>query len=128
MAQRRPSTAALFAAIRQQDVARVQDLMTLGLALDRPNAEGDTPLTAAAAMGSVAILQRLIAAGANVMYGLERLPLHLAAEAGHLDCVRVLLDAGVAVDAYEEGAWTALMAAASAGHLVIVQLLVQRRV
>ena len=67
----------------------------------------------------------LITAGANVNYGFEKLPLHTAAEQGHLEVVRLLLDAGANVEGYEEDNWTALMSASSAGHLPIVKLLVE---
>ncbi len=51
-----------------------------------------------------------------------------AAEKGHLEVVRLLLDAGADAEGYgyESDCWTALMEASFAGNLLIVQLLVAR--
>ena len=51
-------------------------------------------------------------------------PLHVAAMAGQVQSVRLLLDAGAAVDA--PGPGTPLLLAAGSGHLEVVKLLVER--
>jgi ankyrin repeat protein/L-ascorbate metabolism protein UlaG (beta-lactamase superfamily) len=53
-------------------------------------------------------------------------PLHHAARAGHTEAVRLLLDAGVAVDIGDNENSTALDVASSAGKLETVSLLVER--
>ncbi|CZR51502.1 uncharacterized protein PAC_01379 [Phialocephala subalpina] len=52
--------------------------------------------------------------------------LHLASQYGHLNIVRTLLDAGVEIDAKDDGMTTALVRACSAGHDGIVTLLLDR--
>ena len=71
----------------------------LPLGLDAADAQGYTALHWAAAKGSVGLLGRLLAAGANKEAAASdgMTPLHLAAKAGHVGAVRALLDAGCRV-------------------------------
>eukprot|EP00049_Salpingoeca_infusionum_P007023 m.114564 g.114564 ORF g.114564 m.114564 type:complete len:1061 (-) comp13543_c0_seq4:1459-4641(-) len=52
-------------------------------------------------------------------------PFHIAAAAGHIEIVRLLLDKGVDIDVQTQYGWTPLMHACSHGHDAIVQLLLQ---
>jgi len=56
----------------------------------------------------------------------ETQPLMVAAAFGHVDTVRVLLDAGADVNAKDLTGWTPLHAAAFKGNLEIVRLLLER--
>lgn len=108
----------LKAAVLKGDITTVRTLLQTG-ADPNPSVWYETPaLVVAAHKGCGEIVQELIAAGAEVNRGFDERPLHTAAEEGHLEVVRLLLD--------EEDYWTALMAASEAGHLPIVQLLVER--
>jgi ankyrin repeat protein len=55
-----------------------------------------------------------------------RTPLLSASHMGHVDAVRLLLDAGADVEAQNEGGKTALMYAAQYGHASVARLLIER--
>jgi uncharacterized protein len=117
---------ALAAAIARNDVRTVEALLKSGVSF-RPANWYDTPvLVTAAAKGYTDIVQALIIAGANVNSGYDRLPLHIAAEQGHLAVVQHLLNSGACLHDQEESGRTALMCAAAGGHLPIVQTLIAR--
>jgi ankyrin repeat protein len=88
----------------------------------------------AAADGRLAAAVRLLARGADPAERYAFLPgegsagnaLHAAARSGHVDLVRTLLDAGMAVDSRTANGWTALHLAAWAGRREIVELLLGR--
>jgi hypothetical protein len=70
--------------------------------------------------------QQAIAGGADLdaVHGShDSTTLMKASEAGRLDLVRLLLDAGAAVDARQRDGATALMAAAQSGHTAVVAML-----
>jgi hypothetical protein len=82
-------------------------------------------VTAAAQAGRADILKELLAAGAKAMpeFGF---PLHRAARKGHIECVRVLLDAGVPVNMPDPPNDTALHEAAKGGHRELAAFLLSR--
>jgi bla regulator protein blaR1 len=107
-----------------------------------PDSQGNTPgnspgnttgldraLIRAAATGDISGIEELLRAGANVncalTFGEFTSPLTGAAEKGHLDAVRLLLDRGA-----DPNLWprlkTPLIYAAEAGHVEIVSLLLDR--
>ncbi|KAG8184304.1 hypothetical protein JTE90_008988 [Oedothorax gibbosus] len=53
-------------------------------------------------------------------------PLIFACAAGHVDTVRLLLDAGASLEVHNENGHTPLMETASAGHVEVAKLLVER--
>jgi ankyrin repeat protein len=57
---------ALFNAIEAGDVEQVKTLLAAGVALDRKDTRGRTPLTLASGLGNLEILQALLAANAAV--------------------------------------------------------------
>lgn len=76
-------------------------LDTPGITVNGVNNEGMTPLWCAVSGGSVAVLRRLIAAGASVDWRVEsgiKAPLLMAAEDGREELVQVLICAGADIN------------------------------
>lgn len=86
-------------------------------------------LSQAALRGDAKTVQRLVAArgksraSVNVKDKEGYSPLHYAAEAGHADIVRILLERGADADLATDTGFTALCLAAKGGHESIVRLM-----
>ena len=93
------------------------------------NISGDTPLHVACTYNSGRTLKRLIQLGASIEIKNESFwtPLILAAKNNAKDCVKILLQNQVIVDAIdkEDNSQTALIYAANHGHHEIVKLLIE---
>lgn len=78
-------------------VILIQHMKALGLTIDFPDKEGNTPLNVAASTNAPRSLKLLLEQGANPLLRnhLHNTPLHEAVRYGHLACVEVLLQAGV---------------------------------
>jgi ankyrin repeat protein len=89
--------------------------------------DGRTSLAAAAAVGDLDCLKRLLALGAGptVKNGRGTLSLHEAAARGQIGAMRLLLDAGVSIAATAAGGKTPLHRAAQAGHIEAVDFLLE---
>ncbi|MDI1227880.1 MAG: ankyrin repeat domain-containing protein [bacterium] len=84
----------------------------------------DVQLAEVTKQGDVSWMMQLVAAGARVNSDVEHSALVWAANEGHLDAARWLLDNGSDVESKSPDKWTPLMSAASKGHSLIAQLLV----
>ncbi len=115
----------LIAAVMSENLNAVQTLLRLGAKVQASVWYETPPLVFAAKQGLLEIVCELVAAGANVNNGFDCLPLHEAANGGHEEVVRILLEAGAEVDAYEEDCWTALMSASNQGYKEVVQILLE---
>ena len=106
-------TTALHWAARRDDVATARSLLEAGAGATAANRIGVTPLRLAAINGSAAMLEVLLAAGADANARLTAqgdTALMLAARTGRIDAIETLLDRGANVNAVEDlGATTALM-------------------
>jgi len=117
----------LVEAIKTGDTATVRTLIAKGQAtVAEP--DGTTPLHHAAHLDQPAVIDALIAAGADVRaanrYGVT--PLSLAAENGSAAGVERLLKAGADANTTLPGGETALMTAARSGKADVIRLLVAR--
>ncbi len=120
------------------EAAALGDLLRLRVLLDADPAalqsfsgDGWTPLHLAAAFAGPDAVRLLLERGADV-HAVSRnpqqnQPLHAAlALSGDLETIRLLLDAGAAVNATQAGGFTPLHSAASAGRRQAAELLVAR--
>jgi ankyrin repeat protein len=121
----------VFEAAALADAAALRALLRQTPALARETgADGFTPLHLAAFFGTPECVVALLAAGADpaVAAGNAMLvtPLHSAVSRRKTENVRALLQAGVPVDARQQGELTALHAAAHNGDRLIVEMLLSR--
>ena len=115
------------------DLEAVRAWLSDGAEVDQPLEHGNTALCLAARNGHRALVELLIAAGANLgargtwigrtVYTRGFTPLLLALEAEHADVVLSLLDAGARADAADETGATALMIAARSAPALVPRLL-----
>jgi hypothetical protein len=91
--------------------------------VDVRNSVDESPLMLAALKGELALCQSLIKRGANVNKP-GWAPLHYASTGGHLDVMRLLLDAYAYIDASSPNGTTPLMMAAQYGSDEAVSLLI----
>lgn len=119
---------ALYAAASSGELEVVETLLSLGADPDEcGGAKYHTPLGAASAEGHLAVVRRLIKAGANVEYSDTRMgnALQIAACRGHSDCVRVLVKAGLDLFASGGERGFALSCAASFGHVDTIETILK---
>ncbi|KAL2652574.1 hypothetical protein R1flu_020702 [Riccia fluitans] len=89
--------------------------------------EGWTPLQSASSGGKGAVVEALLAAGADVNLANKggRTPLHYAASKGHADIASMLISCGAKVNRKDKVGCTALHRAASSGHSSMCELLLE---
>ena len=126
-AERDGSTALLWA-VYNADLEMTRALVAAGAKVDAANRYGVTPLLQAARTGETALIEALLTAGASptLAHPEGETPLMAAARSGKVESVRLLLARGADVngtDEYQEQ--SALMWAASEGHLNVVQALLE---
>ncbi len=106
--------------------------------LNRQGKNKNTPLTYAAEIGDIQIIETLIQAGADIEArggSYSATPLYYAAKAGHAEVVQRLLEAGAKTEARDQFCYTSdqtkvigytpLHQAAKVGHAQVVQILLQ---
>ena len=119
---------ALHWAVRLDNLAMANSLLTAGAKPTMANRVGATPLLLAALNGSADMIELLLEHGANANARLTQTGdtvLMLAARTGLPPAVKVLLDHGAQVNALENwGQATALMWAVAEGHSEVVSMLI----
>ena len=119
-------TSLLFDAVRRAEPDKVRRMLAAGVSLDYLDEEGDPIVVAAATRGDSEVVALLVDAGADVDAVSEtsgEAALHRAIRNDHVDAVRVLLSAGVNLDALVAGDVTPLMYAAITGADKVAVLL-----
>ena len=123
-------TSALHWAAYVNDAETSAALIRAGARVDAPNRYRVTPLALASQNGNAAIIEQLVAAGADPndprqAVNAGETPLMHAARSGQVEAVRALARAGADVDAQESwNGQSALMWAAAEGHVPVVDLLI----
>ena len=120
----------LFYSIRKGDVKEVELLLDKGVDVHANDHIGWPPMVRAAEHGQLAIVETLLARGADPLKGTigNRLPLHFAAEGRHLAVVSLLLkQPSVDPNQKDFAGQTALFKAADKGHHEMVELLLQQK-
>ena len=115
----------IFDAARANDAVRVKQLVAEHVNIDKPGADGFTPLILAAYSGSPEVVEVLLANHADVHVASRMGNALMAASfQGYAEIVKQLLKAGARVNDTNEAEGTALMFAALSGRTQVVQLLI----
>ncbi len=119
-------TEELLKAAAQGNRAKIESLLSMGLAADARN-QSITALIEAAKNGHSECVEVLLKAGADVNhpYGCDWTALIEAARKGHTECVDLLLKSGANVNWADQAGSTALIEASRGGHTGCVDLLVE---
>jgi ankyrin repeat protein len=119
--------AALVAAAREGEVARVRDLLARGVSASAVDGSGSSALMAAAANGHLECVHALLrdGAGFNARDPSGRTALMSACANRQVEILRTLLAAKAEVNAQDAEGKTGLMLAASAGSADVVQALLE---
>lgn len=123
------NTALILAATGTDDkVEIVSYLLEQGATVNAIGGGGATALIMAAQNGNTAVAEQLILAGADINYQddtqYQQAPIHWAARNGQFEILKLLLDAGVNIDAVENTNSSAIFYAAYYGHPDIVDHLI----
>lgn len=120
----------LLAAVIRDDWNSVSTLLAAGLDLNKHNHTGYAPLPMAVRLNQVAMIEKLLAAGADPSIGNngndEAIPLNQAARGGHLHLVELLLGRGANVNKANARGYTALHLAVAYQRLEVARLLLDR--
>ena len=116
----------LVDAAAQQDAPAVRELLSEGVAVNEPRADGTTALLWAAHWDNREMVELLLDAGADVNAADDHggIPLMRACENASLAVVETLLAAGADANAAQTSGLTSLMIAAGTGNVQVVRALV----
>ncbi|KXZ44525.1 hypothetical protein GPECTOR_66g253 [Gonium pectorale] len=110
------------------DLARVDQLLQGGVAVDSAGKGGWTPLHLALCGGSCEVVERLLAAGASASQATHgHTPLHCACFGGHVDVAELLISRGGSVKHPDKDGDSPLHSASHNGQTGVVEALLQAR-
>jgi len=117
---------AFFAAVQQDDVNQLAQLLAAGVDPGVEDEAGHTPLHVAVIGDHGHSVRMLLEAGAdpNLPGPPAETPLHVAAARGHREIAACLADHGAKINSRDERGWTPLMHAAFKGHQPVCELLI----
>ncbi|KAK0515302.1 hypothetical protein JMJ35_002681 [Cladonia borealis] len=122
---------ALHAAVRNNDVAMAENLLSKGCSIEDFDSRGWTPLHTAAARGNLEVLRCLVAQAGNIDIAGKQMnkdtPLGLAAEHDKAGAIEILAAAGATIEARNSSNYTPLMVAASEGSYNALRTLIELR-
>jgi uncharacterized protein len=115
-------------AAQNNDVERVQDLLTKGTNPNTVDGDGRTALIYAATAGNAPVAKLVLDAGAKttLLDKSGNSALHYAAERGNVEVLRLMLDAKAPPDLLNKQGATPLLIAAGRGRAEAVRLLLDR--
>ncbi len=119
----------LMAAVIENHRDVVEELIDRGANIDARDIERRTALMQAVNRGAVRAVRMLVKFGANIeMVTLkeEKNALHLAAQTGHQEITKILLEHGAKINKGDGNNMTALMHAVKNGHHDVAELLLSR--
>ena len=91
----------LTQAVRNNDIAKVEELIKQGFDVNKKDDQGFTPLIISAGLGNAKIVKLLIDAGADVNLCESQMgasPLHKAAQSGSVEIAEMLIAKGAVID------------------------------
>jgi uncharacterized protein len=108
-------------------LAAVQELVNRGAQVNTVNDVGTTPLSDAASLGYVELVQFLIQSGSSLHLAGQNDPtIHEAVRSGNVEVVRIILDAGAYVNQQNDLSETPLHLAVEEDMLEVAKLLLER--
>jgi ankyrin repeat protein len=120
----------LHVAVRNGNLAKVEELVAKGDSIEAYDAKGRTPLHVAAARGGIEVLDFLAKKAPNIEIPCndttKDTPLVLAARRGKSASINVLLDNGAPIEGVNGGDYTPLMCASYECHEDAVEALLKR--
>jgi ankyrin repeat protein len=120
----------LHVAVRNGDLAKVEELVASGDSIEAYDAQGKTPRHVAAARGGIEVLDFLAKKAPNIEIRCKDTtkdtPLVLAARRGKSASINVLLDNGAAIEGVNDSGYTPLMSASYECHEQAVEELLKR--
>ena len=117
---------ALLIAAQNGSVDVTELLLKAGAKVNMIDHDGQSAILNAARLGHANIINQLVDSDAELNPDSGEMPLHVAAENGHVDVVHLLLEGGADVDKADSYGNTALMNAAVAGYAEVVEKLLSQ--
>lgn len=127
-AQNHIKETALHLAAKHNNADIAPILIRYGANVNAANVNSYTPLHLAVRNNNIVIVQALLMARSidieARIYRCEYTALHIAAQQGNTDIMKLLIDAGAKINATDNDHWTPILVAAANGHTACVEILI----